>query len=140
MASNTTELPGNDFFGKDFLGSVVKYGGLDRGSNTQAAKDATRLSAYEKALLQQKQSKSSNGGGGSAGGYQDLGGGNTVWRQAQPGMFTKPGTPGKKGWGQAIGSGIGAIAGTVLAPGVGTAMGARIGGGIGGGVDSYLYS
>ena len=38
MASNTTELPGNDFFGKDFLGSVVKYGGLDRGSNTQAAK------------------------------------------------------------------------------------------------------
>ena len=132
MASNTTELPGNDFFGKDFLGSVVKYGGLDRGSNTQAAKDATRLSAYEKALLQQKQSKSSNGGGGSAGGYQDLGGGNTVWRQAQPGMFTIQGQKGKSGFGQLAGAGFGFI--------VGGPAGAALGSKIGGGVDSYMYS
>ena len=132
MASNTTELPGNDFFGKDFLGSVVKYGGLDRGSNTQAAKDATRLSAYEKALLQQKQSKSSNGGGGSAGGYQDLGGGNTVWRQAQPGMFTLQGQKGKSGFGQ--------LAGTVGGFFIGGPAGAALGSKIGGGVDSYMYS
>jgi hypothetical protein len=144
MAADTWGQPGDPFSGADFLKGVAKYGfGTslgDRGSNTRDAKAATRMSAFEKAYLQQQSRKNSGGTGGSAGGYQDLGGGNTVWRQAQPGMFTIQGTPGKKGFGSAIGAGLGAIVGTVVAPGLGTAAGARIGGGIGGGVDSYMYS
>ena len=88
------------------------------------------MSAFEKAYLRQQQSKESKGG--SAGGYQDLGGGNTVWRQAQPGMFTLQGQKGKSGFGQ--------LAGTVGGFFIGGPAGAALGSKIGGGVDSYMYS
>ena len=143
MAADTWGQPGDPLTGADFLKGVAKYGFgtslTDRGSNTRDAKNATRMSAFEKAYLQQQSRKNSGGTGGSAGGYQDLGGGNTVWRQAQPGMFTIQGQKGKGGFGSVIGAVGGAFLGSAV-PGVGTALGAKIGGSVGGSVDSYMYA